>query len=223
MEYPLTIISFLPYDIQSKYGHVLMLTVVVIIVFCIGLLTRKMTAEIPGKPQVAFEGLTRYLYNLGDSIMGPEGRIYMPFVIGIGFYVGVSNLLGLIPGFNPPTSNMNTTAAPAICVFMLYHYIGIRKHGVSYIKQFTGPIKPLIPLMIIIELIAHFARPLSLTMRLFGNITGEKTVIMILFMLVPFLVPLPMYFLALFLGLLQAFVFLMLTMVYIGGALEEAH
>jgi F-type H+-transporting ATPase subunit a len=182
-----------------------------------------MTDEIPGKAQSLFEGLFGYLYNLGESVMGKEGLVYMPFILAIGFYVSVSNLLGLIPGFIPPTTNMNTTAAPAVCVFLFYQYIGIRKHGVHYIKHFLGSIPALAPLMFLIELIGHFARPLSLTMRLFGNVTGEEIVITILFILVPFLVPLPMYFLATFTGLLQSFVFMLLTMVYISGAIEEAH
>jgi F-type H+-transporting ATPase subunit a len=223
MEHPLSAVSFLPQWIQDQFTHVIMLTVVLVIVLCIGLMVRKMTKEIPSKPQVVFEGLIRYLYDLGESVMGEEGVKYMPFIVGIGFYVACSNLLGLVPGFTPPTMNMNTTAAPALCVFFFYQYIGIKKHGVHYINQFLGPIKPLIPLMFMIEIIGHFARPLSLTMRLFGNVTGEEIVISLLFILVPFLVPLPMYFLACFTGLLQAFVFMLLSMVYISGALEEAH
>ncbi len=135
-----------------------------------------------------------------------------------------SNFLGLIPGFLAPTSNLNSTAAPALVVFAVYQYIGIRKHGAGYIKHFfLGPVSWLAPLMLIIELIGHFARPLSLSMRLFGNIFGEDLVIIILFMLVPFLVPLPMFFLGLFTSALQAYVFMMLSMIYISGALEEAH
>jgi F-type H+-transporting ATPase subunit a len=223
MEHPLVVLSFLPQAIQDKYTHVIMLTVVLVIILCVGLLTRNMTKEVPGKGQVVFEGLVRYLHNLGESVMGAEGLKYMPFIIAIGFYVAISNLLGLVPGFTPPTMNMNTTAAPALCVFFFYQYIGIKKHGVHYINHFLGPVKALIPLMFLIELIGHFARPLSLTMRLFGNVTGEEIVISLLFVLVPFLVPLPMYFLACFTGLLQAFVFMLLSMVYISGALEEAH
>lgn len=223
MEHPLTIISFLPQAVQDKYGHVMMLFVVMLIIIAIGLVVRRMRAEVPGKSQLVMEGLVRYLYDLGESVMGKEGRVYMPLIFGIGFYVAISNLIGLIPGFIPPTMNMNTTAAPAICVFLFYQYIGIKKHGVHYINHFLGPIKILAPFMFLIELVGHFARPLSLTMRLFGNVTGEEIVIALLFMLVPFLVPLPMYVLIAFTGCLQAFVFMLLTMVYISGALEEAH
>jgi F-type H+-transporting ATPase subunit a len=223
MEHPLTVLSWLPHEAFAKYSHVLMLTIVMVVIVCIGLLTRRLTKQIPGKTQVAFEGLVGYLYDLGESVMGHEGRKYIPFIIGIGFYVVISNLIGLIPGFMPPTMNMNTTAAPAVCVFLLYQYIGIKTHGAKYIKHFLGPIPPFAPLMFLIELVSHLARPLSLTMRLFGNVTGEEIVLAILFMLVPFLVPLPMYFLAVFTGVLQSFVFMLLTMVYISGALEDAH
>ena len=123
MEHPVLIVSFLPHHIQDKYTHVMMLFVVMITIICIGLLTRKMTAEIPGKAQGLFEGLIGYLYGLGETIMGKEGLAYMPLIFGIGFYVAVSNLIGLIPGFLPPTMNMNTTAAPAVCVFLFYHYM----------------------------------------------------------------------------------------------------
>lgn len=223
MEHPVTVVSFLPEHIQTKFTHVIMLFIVMVIIFCIGLIARRMTSEVPSKGQSFFELLIGYLYDLGESVMGKEGVVYMPLIFGIGFYVAVSNLLGLIPGFLPPTMNMNTTAAPALCVFFFYQYLGFRKHGVHYINHFLGPIKILAPFMFLIEVVGQFARPLSLTMRLFGNITGEEIVIAILFMLVPFLVPLPMYFLASFTGLLQSFVFMLLTMVYISGALEEAH
>ena len=170
-----------------------------------------------------FEVLVGGINNLAVDVMGKEGKAYIPVVFGIGLYVAVSNLMALIPGLIPPTSNMNTTAAPAIFVFLLYNFIGIKKHGAGYIKHFLGPLAWLAPFMIIIEFISHLARPLSLTMRLFGNIAGEDLVVVILFMLVPIIVPLPMFFLMIFTSVLQAFVFMMLTMVYIAGALEEAH
>lgn len=223
MEHPLTVISFLPQSTQDQYGHVIMLSVVMLVIILIGLMARRMNALVPSKGQLAMEGIVRYLYDLGESVMGKEGRVYMPLIFGIGFYVAVGNLLGLIPGFLPPTMNMNTTAAPAISVFLIYQYIGFKKHGLHYINHFLGPIKIMAPFMFLIELVGHFARPLSLTMRLFGNVTGEEIVIALLFMLVPLLLPLPMYLLIAFTGCLQAFVFMLLTMVYISGALEEAH
>ena len=223
MEHPLNLTSFLPASIQHHYLHVIMLLVAVLIIFIMGLYARTLRKEVPGKAQNFFEVLVGGVNNLAVDVMGKEGKAYIPVVFGIGLYVAVSNLMALIPGLIPPTSNMNTTAAPAIFVFLLYNFIGIKKHGAGYIKHFLGPLVWLAPFMIIIEFISHLARPLSLTMRLFGNIAGEDLVVVILFMLVPIIVPLPMFFLMIFTSVLQAFVFMMLTMVYIAGALEEAH
>ncbi|MDE7170052.1 MAG: F0F1 ATP synthase subunit A [Mucispirillum sp.] len=208
---------------QHHYLHVFMLGVAVCIILVLGLIARSMQNEVPSKLQNVFEGLVGGVSSLADDVMGKEGRAYLPVILGIGLYVGVSNLMSLVPGLIPPTSNMNTTAAPALLVFVLYNCIGIKKHGASYIKHFMGPMAVLAPFMLIIELISHLARPLSLTMRLFGNIAGEDLVVVILFMLVPFLLPIPMFFLMVFTSILQAFVFMVLAMVYIAGALEEAH
>lgn len=223
MEHPLNLTSFLPAAIQHHYLHVIMLCVAVCIIFFLGLYVRTLRSEIPTKSQNFFEVLVGGISNLAVDVMGKEGKPYLPVVFGIGLYVAVSNLMALIPGLIPPTSNMNTTAAPALFVFLLYNFIGIKKHGASYVKHFLGPLPALAPFMLIIEIISHLARPLSLTMRLFGNIAGEDLVVVILFMLVPFLLPVPMFFLMIFTSILQAFVFMMLTMVYIAGALEEAH
>ncbi|MEF3254129.1 MAG: F0F1 ATP synthase subunit A [Deferribacterales bacterium] len=223
MEHPLNIFSFLPHDVQVKYLHVFMTTLVVLLTFFLGSLASKMRNEIPSRGQNIFEMLVGGIEKMAVDAMGEEGRPYVPLIFAIGVYVFFSNVMGLIPGFISPTANLNTTAAPAIIVFLTYHFIGIKKHGAHYIHHFMGPVAWLAPLMIIIELIGHLSRPLSLSMRLFGNIFGEDLVIAILFMLVPFLVPLPMYFMGLFTSLLQAYVFMMLSMIYISGAIEEAH
>ncbi len=223
MEHPLNIFSFLPHAVQAKYMHVLMTFVVVLFVFFLGTVASKQRKEVPGKAQNFFELLVAAVYGMADDIMGKEGRPYVPLIFGIGLYVLISNCMGLIPGFISPTSNLNTTAAPAIVVFLVYNFIGIKKHGAGYIKHFMGPVAAIAPLMIIIEIIGHLSRPVSLSMRLFGNIFGEDLVIAVLFMLVPFLVPLPMFFMGIFTSILQAYVFMMLSMIYIGGALEEAH
>ena len=223
LHHPLNIANALPDVVAHNYLHVFMLGIAATVILLLGLYVRNLRSEVPSKAQNVFEGLVGGIYSLSDDVMGKEGRAYVPIVLGIGLYVVVSNLMSLIPGLIPPTSNMNTTAAPALLVFVLYNYIGIKKHGASYIKHFLGPMKVLAPFMFFVELISHLARPLSLTMRLFGNIAGEDLVVVILFMLVPFLLPVPMFFLMIFTSVLQAFVFMMLTMVYIAGALEEAH
>jgi F-type H+-transporting ATPase subunit a len=134
------------------------------------------------------------------------------------------NLLGLVPGFKSPTANLNTTVACALVVFISTHIIGIRRHGFfGYLRQFTGPIWWLAPIMVPIEVIGHLARPISLSVRLFGNIFGEDAVLLIILYLAPLLIPLPVMLLAIFTGVVQTFVFVMLSMVYIAGAEETEH
>ncbi|TCK59964.1 ATP synthase F0 subcomplex A subunit [Seleniivibrio woodruffii] len=223
MEHPLNVSMLFGMEFSHTYWHVVMTFIVLLLVILVGSFSLRAKAEVPGRGQNAVELLVKGIYGMCDDVMGPHGRPYIPVIFGIGLYVAFSNLIGLIPGFLAPTSNLNSTVAPAIVVFLLYQYIGIKTHGAHYIHHFLGPVVWLAPLMLIIELIGHLARPLSLSMRLFGNIFGEELVIVILFILVPFLVPLPMFMLGVFTGLLQAYVFMMLSMIYISGALEEAH
>ena len=130
----------------------------------------------------------------------------------IALFILVCNLGGIIPGFYSPTANLNTNLSMALVVFLLTHIVGVRIHGVKYIKQFMGPVWWMAPLMIPVEIIGHLARPLSLTMRLFGNIFGEDLVLIVLLFLVPFLMPIPMLVLMIFTSVLQAFVFTLLAM-----------
>ncbi|QAR32360.1 ATP synthase F0 subunit A [Geovibrio thiophilus] len=223
MEHPLNISMLFPADIGHTYWHVMMTFVVMLFTLFLGSIASRQGSEIPGRAQGAFETAVGAVYNMGVELMGEEGKPYIPLIFGIGVYVLFSNWMGLIPGFLAPTSNLNSTIAPALVVFFTYQAIGIKKHGAHYIKHFLGPVAFLAPLMFVIEVIGHLARPMSLSMRLFGNVFGEELVIVILFMLVPFLIPLPMVMLGMFTGALQAYVFMMLSMIYISGALEEAH
>jgi len=223
MEHPLNIFSFLPHEITAKYLHVLMTFVVILISLIIGLIVSRKNKMVPDRSQNTIELAVNGVYDMCMDIMGKDGKPYFPLVFAIGLYVLFSNVLGLVPGFSSPTANLNTTLAPALIVFVTYNFIGIKRHGAGYIKHFMGPILWLSPLMIIIEVIGHISRPVSLSVRLFGNIFGKEVLLMVLFMLVPFLVPLPIYFLGIFVAVLQTYVFMMLTMIYISGALEEAH
>ena len=223
MEHPLNIFSFLPSEIIEKYLHVLMTFVVILISLIIGLIVSRKNKMVPDRSQNTIELAVNGVYDMCMDIMGKDGKPYFPLVFAIGLYVLFSNVLGLVPGFSSPTANLNTTLAPALIVFVTYNFIGIKRHGAGYIKHFMGPILWLSPLMIIIEVIGHISRPVSLSVRLFGNIFGKEVLLMVLFMLVPFLVPLPIYFLGIFVAVLQTYVFMMLTMIYISGALEEAH
>ena len=155
--------------------------------------------------------------------MGEHGRPFFPLIATLALFILVSNLIGMIPGFYTPTANINTTAACAVVVFIATHVVGIKEHGFKYVKHFMGPIIWLAPMMFFIELIGHFSRVISLTLRLFGNMNGHELVLLIFFGLVPFLVPLPMMLLGILVSFIQAFVFMLLAMIYIQGAMEEAH
>jgi F-type H+-transporting ATPase subunit a len=177
----------------------------------------------PGRFQNVMEVIINAFDNLLNDTMGHEGRRFFPLVATLGLYILVLNLLGLIPGFESPTANLNTTVSMAVVVFVMTHIVGVKVHGFKYIKQFLGPVWWLTPLMFPIEIISHLSRPLSLSVRLFGNIMGEDIVLAVVLLLVPLLVPLPVFVLMIFTSLIQTLVFMLLAMMYIGGALEGAH
>lgn len=186
------------------------------------LATRRMNM-LPGRFQNVMEAVLGGFDDLLVETMGPEGRKFFPLIATLGLYILTSNLLGLIPGFESPTANLNTTVSMAVVVFVMTHVVGIRIHGFKYVKHFMGPIWWLTPIMIPIEIISHLSRPLSLSVRLFGNIMGEDIVLAVVILLVPFLVPLPVFVLMIFTSVIQTLVFMLLTMMYIAGAMEEAH
>jgi F-type H+-transporting ATPase subunit a len=157
------------------------------------------------------------------SNMGEQGRTVFPLLMTLFIFILFSNFIGLVPGCMAPTANLNTNASMALCVFLFYNYIGIREHGAKYIKHFTGPVPWLIPIMLPIEMLSHLARPLSLTVRLFGNIFGEELVLILFFFLLPVVATLPIYFLYSLADTIQAFIFFMLSMIYLKMSFEEAH
>ena len=179
---------------------------------------------IPSKAQNVFEIIISGMEEFMVDITGEEGRKFFPLIATVFLYIATCNLLGLIPGFFPPTASINTTASCALTVVIFTHVIGVKFHGAKYIKHFLGPVWWLSPLILIIELIGHLARILSLSIRLFGNITGHELVLGILFLLAgAALAPLPIMALGIFVALLQAFVFFLLSIIYFAGAMEEAH
>jgi F-type H+-transporting ATPase subunit a len=185
----------------------------------------RIRVEEPGKLQLALEALVGGLLGMLDENVGPKGRQFLGLVGTLGLFILVSNLAGLVPGLSSPTTNLNVPVGCALVSFLYYNYQGVRAHGlVSYLKHFLGPVLPLAIIMLPIEIISHLSRVLSLSVRLFGNIFGEELVILVLASLIPFLVPLPMMAFAIFGSLLQAFVFIMLTMIYLCGAVAaEEH
>jgi len=178
---------------------------------------------VPGKLQNFAEIVVGGVENMVVDTMGEQGRPYFPLIATVALFILVSNLIGLIPGFYPPTANINTTAACAIIIFVMTHVVGLKTHGVKYIKHFCGPMIWLAPLMFFIEVIGHLSRPASLTLRLFGNMNGHELVLMIFFGLAPCLVPLPMLLMGVLVSFIQAFVFMLLSMIYIQGSLDHAH
>jgi len=170
-----------------------------------------------------FEVIVGGLENFVEEIMGPEGKHYLTLIGSLFLFILVCNLLGLFPGFDSPTANINTTLALALVSFSATHYIGIRRHGIGYIKHFMGPMPLLAPLMFPIELISHLARVMSLTFRLFGNMVAKHKLLLVLALLAPYIAPIPILGLGVLVAFVQAGVFTLLTMLYLSGSIEEAH
>ena len=180
---------------------------------------------IPGKGQNFWEVIVGGLEDFVVENMGREGaRMLFPLMATFALYIVVANLIGLMPGFMSPTSNLNITLAMTIMVWVTHHYLGFKFHGLKYIKHFLGPVPVLIPLMLPIEIISNFARLLSLSMRLFGNIMAKETLLAVLFMLAGcYFAPLPILCLGVLVSLIQALVFTLLSILYCAQAMEEAH
>ena len=170
-----------------------------------------------------FEIVTGWLGDLADGLIGHHGRDYVPFFATIFLFILLSNLIGLVPGFIPPTDNFNTTFGLGAVAFVAYNYCGFREHGVNYVKQFLGPALWLAPLMIIVELFSHLFRPISLAIRLFGNMFADHLVLGIFTELTKVVIPVIFYTLGAFVSVVQAFVFTILTMVYVALAVSHDH
>lgn len=197
--------------------------IVMAILTVMALAVRSSLKPIPGGLQNFAEAFIGGLRDFTVTTMGPHGMDYFAMIGTFAFFILLSNLIGVIPGFESPTANLNTTAACAVVVVVSTHIVGLQKHGFKYIKHFIGPVWWLAWLMFPIEVIGHIARLVSLSLRLFGNIKGEDLVIAILFGLVPLLIPSVMFGLAIFTSFVQTFVFVLLTMLYLSGAAEHAH
>jgi F-type H+-transporting ATPase subunit a len=231
--------------------HVTYTWLVMVILTVVAFVASRNLQLVPRGAQNFLEVVLEQIRQMIDDVMGHEGRRYLPLLATLGLFILVGNLMALVPGLAGPTGNLNTTAACALVVFFAYHWIGIRKQGLlPYLKHFAGPVPlALKPLMFVIEVISHLARPLSLTLRLFGNMVGGHVLLAVIFFLggldgligwalsgsamgavvggiggavtiiftVGFLYPLKIL-----VAFLQAFIFVMLTMLYISGATEEA-
>jgi F-type H+-transporting ATPase subunit a len=206
------------------YPQVIYTWFVMLLLILLGLAAAKSVSMIPTKMQNFFELIVSGIEEFMVDITGEEGRWLFPIVATVFIYILVCNLIGLVPGFFPPTASLNTTASCALVVVVFTHIIGIKYHGIKYIKHFLGPVWWMIPIILPIEVIGHVARILSLSFRLFGNMMGHELVLAILFTLAgAFFAPLPIMALGIFVALVQAFVFFLLSVMYFTGAMEHAH
>ncbi len=174
-----------------------------------------------------FELFIEFIIGLIDLVIGEKGHKFAPMFAAIFLYIWISNLIGLIPGMTPSTDNINTTFALGVFSFVVYNIYGFREHGLSYLKHFLGPVMFIAPFMLFIELISHMIRPLSLGLRLQGNMMADHTILSVFidlfsgFWFIP--VPAIFYGLGLFVSTMQAFVFTILSMIYVSLAISHDH
>ena len=183
---------------------------------------------VPTGAQNVMEAYLKGVISIGVDSMGEKNaRIFMPLIATLGLMIFIANMMGIIPGFESVTGNINFTLALAIIVFLYYNYLGFKENGAGkYLGHMMGPVPALAPLMFPIEVISHISRIVSLSFRLFGSIKGDDMFLMVLLMLVPWVAPLPGFFFLFAFGILQSFIFMMLTYVYISGSVmmaEEEH
>ncbi len=175
---------------------------------------------VPKGTQNLMEAYISGVLKMGTDVMGKEkARRYLPLVATIGLFVGIANIIGILPGFEAPTAFLEFALTLAVCVFVYYNFEGIRHNGViNYFKHFMGPVWWLAWLMFPIEIVSHISRMISLSFRLFGNVKGDDMFLMVILMLAPWILPMIPFALLTFMAFLQAFIFMMLTYVYLGGA-----
>ena len=200
----------------------ILVAAVIVVVFA--LLRPRLSVDRPGGFQHCLELTYLFLRNTAEEVMGPHGRHYMAFFGTIFIFILFSNLLGIIPTFESPTMFAAVPLGCALATFVYYNLMGFRAQGVGgYLKHFAGPMPLLAPLMVPIELISHMSRPLSLTIRLYANMYAGEQVTLAFLGLVPLVIPVAFMGLHVFVAFLQAFVFALLTMVYVAGAVEHEH
>jgi len=189
--------------------------------FCF-IITRKVSL-IPTPLQNFLELVVEELHNFVESVVGHKhSKELSPFFSTVFLFILTENLLGIIPGFKSPTGIFSNCLAMALIIFIMTHFLGLQRQGLVYLKHFWGDIWWMGPLMVPIHILGELARPLSLTLRLFGNIMGEDVVILVLTIyLFPFLVPIPMLMMAIFTSFLQAMVFTILSGIYVSGAIKS--
>lgn len=195
-----------------------------IILISVALIIRTTIKLVPRGTQNIMEMIIDSFLKLSEENIGLEwGKRLFPLIGTLFMFILVCNFMGLIPGFASPTSDINTNAAMAVPVFLATHYYGIRLHGLKYIKHFLGPVSWLAPLMFIIEFIGHMLRPVTLSVRLFGNMMAKHILLWVLAILTPWIIPTAILALGALVSVIQAFVFTLLATLYLAGAVEESH
>ena len=250
MEHPFTWYNLMPEGLQHSFGdHTFFAAAAVLLLILFALMARRALARaqdptIPaaelGSRNIA-ELIVQLIVSQSDAIIGKAGRKYVPFYGTFFFFILTGNLMGLLPGFGAPTANLNTTIGLALCSFIGYNVIGVREQGMSYFKHFVGPMTSLpgsslmaklafVPLLLlsvmfffILELFSHGFRPVSLSLRLFGNMMGDHEVIGAFIGLTKLVVPVAFYLMGTLVSLIQAFVFTLLSMIYVALAVSHGH
>jgi F-type H+-transporting ATPase subunit a len=250
MEHPFTWYNLLPQSVQHAIGdHTFFAVVsaVVLLLFAVSARRALATAQDPATPAAGVgsrnvaELLLQMVVTQSDQIIGHQGRKYVPFFATFFLFILFSNLMGLFPGFSPPTGNLNTTLGLALCAFIGYNVIGVREQGGAYFKHFIGPMTSLparsilgkvafLPVLLIsatfffiLEVFSHGFRPVSLSLRLFGNMMGDHEVIFAFINLTKVIVPVAFYAMGTLVSIIQAFVFTLLTMIYVALAISHSH
>jgi F-type H+-transporting ATPase subunit a len=203
---------------------VMEILVMLIIILLFAFLRTRLSMDRPGKLQQTFELINDFVHQESEDAVGHGGSKYMPFFGTLFIFILFCNLIGIIPGFESPTIAPSVPAGCALAVFCYYNLMGFREQGVGkYLAHFAGPMPFLAPLMVPIELISHMARPLSLTVRLYANMYAGEQVTLVFLTLTYFAVPAVFMGLHVFVSLLQAYIFMLLTMMYVSGAVSHEH
>lgn len=224
--------GFLKGGVSSSSSHVIMALLVTAFTLFLVMRyhSRRAAAEDSTLPEASFnarsfvELICESTLGLMEGIMGKQdARYFFPLIGTMGFFILFSNLAGLIPGFTPPTDVISTNVVMALIVFFATHIYGVKKNGIEHFKHMCGPLLVLAPLIFLIELVGHIARPISLTLRLFGNMVGDHQVLAIFLGFPIFFIPLPVMVLGTIVCIVQTLVFCLLSVVYIGMAVEDLH
>jgi len=231
MEHPFTWYSLLPYPLSRIAEPNFTALIVALVLIGLALSFRKALRR-SKDPVVPESGLTvrnivevlvEIVLGLSDSIIGKKGRKYVPLFGSLFLFILLGNFLGLVPGFTPPTSSFYNNLGLGLVVFIAYNYFGVREHGPKYFKQFIGPVIFLAPLFIVIEVFSHAFRPMSLSIRLFGNMFGDHLVLEIFSNLTKVVVPVIFFVLGSLVSVIQAAVFTILSVIYVAMAISHEH